>query len=327
RVRLSHQMTRHGGDPVDAANHQRSAIRDLLRSSDLPDVDRDSALHWLMHAASIRHTAAELMKVAFLGPHFSYSHLATIDFFGEAAAMVPLHTIEAVFDAMHRGKVLAGVVPIENSTDGRVVDTLGMFVQHRTPVCGEIRMPIHHNLLGRGNLADVRAVHSKPQALSQCRRWLADHLPEAELVPVSSTTQAAQNAAQQTSVAAIASLPAGRHYGLEALETSIQDNPNNLTRFAVLGNEKTAPTGNDKTLMLFSLRHESGTLAAAMNAFAGRDLNLTWIESFPMPGRPNEYWFIVELEGHANDSDVSKAITDMKTCTRDLNVLGSYPIG
>jgi chorismate mutase/prephenate dehydratase len=223
------------------------------------------------------------------------------------------------------------LVPIENSTDGRIVDTLDMFVRLPVRICGEVQMRIHHNLLGNGSRGEVREVYSKPQAISQCREWLAKHLPEARTVPVTSTAAAAQRAASDRQVAAIASRQAGTNYGLRVLAKHIEDNPDNLTRFAIIGPESGQRTGNDKTSLMFELTHQPGSLADSMVIFKRNRLNLTWIESFPKPGSKQEYLFFVELEGHYKDLRVRRAITALTKKTVRMEILGSYaktaPVG
>jgi chorismate mutase/prephenate dehydratase len=230
-----------------------------------------------------------------------------------------------VFDSVAHGDASFGIVPVENSTDGRVVDTLGMFVRRDMQVCGEVLLPIHHNLLSKTPRAEIVEVHSKPQALSQCRRWLSSQLPDARLVEISSTAAAAKLAAEKFGVAAVASLEAGREYDLDVIDANIEDNPNNITRFAVIGKELPPPTGQDKTAILFQVSHQPGALADAMTVFKLHELNLTWIESFPSPETANEYMFFVELTGHRDDNTVKDAIVALSMATKRLTILGSYP--
>lgn len=270
-------------------------------------------------------------RVAYLGPAFSYSHLAAIERFGQSSQLLPVAAISAVFEAVHRGDARYGIVPIENSTDGRIIDTLEMFVRLPVCICGEVPMRIHHCLLAKCALSDVREVHSKPQALSQCRQWLSQQLPHARAVATTSTTMAAQNAAEQQGVAAIASRQAGVNYALSVLAAQIEDNPDNITRFAVIGPQPSQRTGRDKTSLLFELAHQPGSLADAMTVFKRHRLNLTWIESFPKKGSQNEYLFFVEFEGHPTDLIARKAIRALQKKTVNLRILGSYarmqPVG
>ncbi|MFT7641361.1 MAG: chorismate mutase/prephenate dehydratase, partial [Pirellulaceae bacterium] len=248
------------------------------------------------------------LRIAFLGPKYSFSYLAALERFGECVDFEPVTSIAAVFEEIERGNSQFGLVPIENSTDGRITDTLHMFASKPQRICGEVQLRIHHNLLADCRRDEVTEVHSKPQALSQCRSWLSKHLPQARWVETASTTAAAETAAKSKGAAAIASKPAGDHYGLKLLAGSIEDNPDNITRFAVIGEHQAGSSGNDKTSLMFELAHQPGALADAMNLFKRNQLNLTWIESFPMRGATNEYVFFVELEGHQTDPEVAKAV-------------------
>ncbi|MFK8114146.1 MAG: prephenate dehydratase [Rubripirellula sp.] len=294
----------------------------------LPDdnaIDASVKADLLRHVSSVCLQSVHQLRAAYLGPMHSYSHLATLKYFGDARTLTPVASIPAVFDAVSRGDASAGVVPIENSTDGRVVDTLGMFVRREMQICGEVLLPIHHNLLSKTPRAEIREVHSKPQALSQCRGWLASQLPGARLVEVSSTAAAAKSASEQHGIAAVASIEAGRQYQLDVVDSNIEDNPDNVTRFTVLGRERPAPTGNDKTAILFQVAHQPGALADAMVLFKEQSLNLTWIESFPAPEARNEYLFFVELTGHREDTAVSTAVETLSQSAQRLTILGSYP--
>lgn len=271
------------------------------------------------------------IRVAFLGPEYSYSHMATVARFGQAAEPVPVGTIAAVFEEVERQHVNYGLVPIENSTDGRIVDTLDMFTRASVRICGEVPLRIHHNLLANCDRASIREVHSKPQALSQCREWLAKHLPQAKLVDAASTTMAAKTAAKQKYVAAVASRQAAVNFGLDTLAVNIEDNPANITRFSVIGVEPAKRTGNDKTSLMFKLSHQPGALADAMSIFKRNRLNMTWIESFPDKTSANEYLFFIELEGHQQDTRVRRAMESLQRKAVRIEVLGSFeriePIG
>lgn len=264
-------------------------------------------------------------KVAFLGPAYSYSHLAATHAFGEAHELIPVTTIASVFEEVNRRQVSFGVVPLENSTDGRVADTLDMFVRSPVKICGEVQLKIHHYLMSRSPRSEIVEVYSKPQALSQCRSWLAKHLPNAKLVEMTSTTAAAQLAAERPGAAAVASRQAATQYGLDIIEAEIEDNRFNMTRFAVIGQHSAKCTGRDKTALMFEIPHQPGALADAMAVFRNNQLNLTWIESFPMPGTKNEYLFFVEVEGHESNPKVQKTLQALQRKTVRTVILGSYP--
>lgn len=264
------------------------------------------------------------LRVAYLGPEYTYSHLAAIHRFGHGVELVPVGTISAVFDEVHRGQANYGLVPLENSTDGRVTDTLDMFTRTPVKICSEVQLRIHHNLLGKGTRSKVQEVYSKPQAISQCRNWLAKHVPLARLIEVTSTGAAAQVAHDKPGAAAIASVQAGIHYGLDVLAANIEDIEGNTTRFAVIGNRPGPKTGNDKCSLMFEVPHQPGALADAITIFKRAKLNLTWIESFPIARRKGGYLFFVELEGHETDAPVKKAIAALSAIAVRLEVLGSY---
>ena len=264
-------------------------------------------------------------RIAFLGPLYSFSHLAAIHRFGQSVQLVPVGSIAAVFEEVHRKQSDFGLAPIENSTDGRVADTLDMFTRMRVRICGEVEMRIHHSLLGKCQRTDVREVYSKPQALSQCRNWLAKHLPSARTIEVTSTSTAAQLASEKPGAAAIASVQAGVRYGLDVLAENIEDNPFNTTRFAVIGDHPSPKTSNDRTAVLFQMEHRPGTLADAMMIFKRAKLNLTWIESFPLPGPERGYLFFVEMEAHESDARFRRAMSTLGKKALRLEILGSFP--
>ena len=253
----------------------------------------------LRHVESIcRRGVGQREPVAFLGPIYSYSYLAAVKHFGLVADLVPVTTIAAAFEELVRGQAKFGVVPIENSTDGRIVDTLGMFARSPVQICGEVLLPVHHCLLGRCSRAEVTIVQSKPQALSQCRNWLAQHVPDAKLVEVASTATAA---ARRPKIPVRPQSPAEKRAYIMACRSSMKTSRTILRTSRAsrsLGTGKSNRTGHDKTSLMFQLNHQPGALAAAMIAFQRAAVNLTWIESFPLPNCPNEYLFFVELEGH-----------------------------
>jgi chorismate mutase/prephenate dehydratase len=272
-------------------------------------------------------TAFEPVRIAYLGPEFSYSYSAARKYFGATDGFQAVQTIGAVFEEIEQGHSTYGVVPIENSTDGRIVDTLTMFIRRPVRICGEVLLPIHHNLLAKCDRSEIKEVYSKPQALSQCRVWLAEHLPNAQWVEVASTALAAQIATRTAGAAAVASRDAGIALGLDLVAESIEDNKNNITRFAIIGGDEPKPTTNDKTSLMFQVPHKPGALADVMLLFRDNGLNLTWIESFPVPGVANEYFFFVELDGHRTQPNVENAIRSLEQSAIRLNFLGSYPKG
>ncbi len=272
------------------------------------------------------------LRVAFLGPKYSYSHLAAVAKFGESVEHVPVGSIATVFEEVNRRHVQFGIVPLENSTDGRIADTLDMFV--RLPglkIRAEVRLRVRHCLLGRGEWGDVRRVYSKAQAISQCRGWLGKNLPQATMVDVVSSAEAAAIAQRDPQAAAIASRPAADAYGLHVLVENIEDQANNTTRFAVIAERGERPTGRDKTTLILRLTNSAGSLARAIAPFEKNGVNMTWIESFPTAEFTNElnpsYLFFADVDGHVDDEPVKRALEQVrKRCDR-LEILGSYPKG
>ena len=271
------------------------------------------------------------LRVAYLGPEFTFSHLAAIEAFGQSAELVPVGSIAAVFDEVERSQSQFGVVPMENSTDGRVSDTLECFSHSPVRICAGIPLRIHHCLLGVGGRDQIRTIYSKPQPLSQCRNWLARHLPNADLHEMASTADAARRAKDEQHAAAVASAQAGTNYGLPVIVENIEDNPNNVTRFVVISKTTSQPTGNDKTALLFEVAHKPGALADAMAIFKRSRLNMTMIDSYPVPGSLGSYLFFVEFLGHEEDPPVRKAVAALAKQAQRAEVLGSYaqrePIG
>jgi chorismate mutase/prephenate dehydratase len=344
---LQAEIDRLDRDLLKALNLRAKRTQDLLRADPDSDIARASGqaetrlddlvgrnkgpLTGPCIRAIFRELASDVralekpLRVAFLGPAYSYSHVATLQRFGSSGDLLPVASIAAVFEEVNRGQAQFGVVPLENSTDGRVADTLDMFTRLRVRVCGEVPLRIRHHLLGRCSRSEVTEVYSKPQALSQCRNWLARHLPTARTIEVTSTSTAAQLAQDKPTAAAIASLQAGIHYNLEVLAEDIEDNSSNVTRFAVIGADSAARTGADKMAAMFEVEHRPGALAEAMNVFKRNRLNMTWIESFPIARPEGGYLFFIELDGHEADLKVRRALAALGKRTLRLEVLGSYP--
>lgn len=276
----------------------------------------------------IMSSARELVKevrVAYLGPQFSFTHLAALEKFGKTADLIPVNSIASVFEEVNKGHAEYGIVPIENSTDGRIVDTLDMFTRLPLRICGEVQIAIHHNLLSRSPRSEITEIYSKPQALSQCRDWLARNMPHAKLYDVTSTSTAAALAQSKPGVGAIASRQAAVQYGLDIVAESVEDNAYNVTRFAIIGDHDTKPTSKDRTALLLQIPHSPGSLTDALNAFKLNKINLTWIESFPLRGPETGYLFFLDFEGHSKDAKIKKALALLEKKAVRLEVLGSYP--
>jgi chorismate mutase/prephenate dehydratase len=271
------------------------------------------------------------IRVACLGPKYSYSHLAAVARFGAAVEHVPVGSIAAVFEEVNRRHVQFGLVPLENSTDGRVADTLDMFIKlPNLKIRAEVRLRVHHCLLGRCEWGQIRRVYSKAQALSQCRNWLGKNVPQAAKVEVVSTAAAAELAQREEYAAAVASRAAAGAYRLNVLAENIEDQPHNVTRFAVIADKPGDRTGRDKTTLMMRLPNEAGSLARTIAPFEKLGVNMTWIESFPIPAegsrdRDPSYLFFLDIEGHIEDPPVQKALELVRKRCERLDILGSYP--
>jgi chorismate mutase/prephenate dehydratase len=270
------------------------------------------------------------LRVASLGPLYSYSHLAAVAKFGNSVEHVPLGSISAVFEEVNRRHVQFGLVPLENSTDGRIADTLDMFARMpNLKIRAEVRLRIHHCLMAKCAWGQVQRVYSKAQALSQCRHWIGKNLPHVRVVDVVSTAAAAEHASREDFAAAIASRPAADAYGLNVLAENIEDSRHNVTRFAVISEQAESRTGRDKTTLMLRLPHQVGALFKAIEPFVKHGVNLTWIESFPASDGPvggdQTYLFFADVEGHVQDEPVAKALESLRKRAERIEILGSYP--
>ena len=266
------------------------------------------------------------LTVAYLGPPATHTHLACLQHFGNSIQSLAQESIQDVFEAVEKAKASYGMVPIENSTEGVVNRTLDVLIESEVKICGEVRIRISHDLLSRsGRAEDIEKIYSHPQALEQCRKWLRKTLPHVPLVETVSTAKAAQFAVEDPKAAAIANFSAARIYDLKVIESQIEDYLNNYTRFLILSRENSKRTGRDKTSLLLSIPHTPGSLYQVLRSFSERGINLTKIESRPVKGRPWEYVFFLDFEGHVTDSQIIETMAELKKNVLFLKVLGSYP--
>jgi len=264
-------------------------------------------------------------KIAVLGPEGTWTHQAAIKKFGHAAEYLALASFREVFDLVVRGKADFGVLPIENSFNGAVFDTLDLFVESPLKICGQILQRIEHAIMSTGSREQIEKIYSHPQALGQCKKWLEQQFPNALQVPVASTSLAAQMAAKDPCVAAIATPLAAELYGLSILEHAIQDSATNTTRFLILGVEEREPTGDDRTSILFAIHDKPGALFSALGAFEECEVNLSKIESRPSKQKEWEYIFHIDIAGHKSDEKVARAIEKLEEHCSMTKILGSYP--
>lgn len=266
------------------------------------------------------------LKIAYFGQPGTNTHIAALQKFGSSSDYVAGPTLKDVFLEVERGRAHYGVVPIENSTEGMVNHTLDLFVESELKICSEVFMPISYTLMSKsGSLAKVKKVYSHPQALGQCRVWLEGNLPGVAVVESASTARAAQQAAKDGQVAAIAPELAARMYQLKPIARHIEDMQDNFTRFLVIGRTNAERTGSDKTSLMVSIKDKVGALFALLRPFEKRGLNLTSIESRPSRKKAWDYYFFIDFLGHVSDAKVQASIREIEKASLTVKVLGSYP--
>lgn len=266
------------------------------------------------------------LDIAYLGPEGTFTQTAALKHFGHSVNTAAFASIDQVFREVESGASNYGVVPVENSIEGVVNHTLDMLNHSSLVICGEVELRIHHHLLTKDeSLAELTKVYSHQQSLAQCRAWLDTHLIKAERIAVTSNAEAARITSDEKNVAAIASEAAGELYGLNNLASNIEDEPDNTTRFLVIGKSSCLASGNDKTSLIFSAPNKPGALHKMLSCFAENDISMTRIESRPSRREMWAYVFFVDIEGHAEDEPVKKALADLEECSAMLKLLGSYP--
>ena len=267
-------------------------------------------------------------SVAFLGPEGTFSHAAALKQFGRTGEFQAVDTIADVFTEVEAGRVRYGIAPIENTTEGAVTPTLDALARTTLSISAEIVVKVDHYLMALdSDPASVRRIVSHPQPLAQCRQYLAERYPGVELQETASTAAAARIASQEEGTAAVASRIAAEQYGLEIIAGSIQDQAGNVTRFIVLGEDaSTRPTGEDRTSLCISVHDEVGILGRILAPFTANKVNLSMIESRPLPGRPWEYSFFIDIGGHSSEGKVKRALTQVAKSAISVKVLGSYPV-
>ena len=266
--------------------------------------------------------------IAYLGPAFTFTHLASMKKFGSSVSYLSCETITDVFAEVEKERANYGVVPIENSIEGAVNHTLDMFIDSDLKICSEVFLEISHSLMSKeSSKGKIKKVYSKQEVFGQCRLWLESNLTGVELVEVSSTAKAAEIASKEKGSACIASEIAANKYGLKILYRSIEDSGHNVTRFLIIGKTYAKPTKGDKTSIMFFVKDKAGALHDMLVPFKKYRINMTKIESRPSKVRAWEYYFFVDLEGHVEDNKVKKALSELERASSYLKVLGSYPAG
>jgi len=333
-VKLLNERTRHvlaigeiklkAGEEIYAPHRERAVLHRVCKLNGGP-MTNDSLRAVYREIMSSALSLEKSMTIAYLGPEATFTHQAAIRRFGASLRYSPQKTIADVFAEVSKNRADYGVVPIENSTEGVVTHTLDMFVDSDLKIVSQIVLPVQHCLLSRSRRTQIKKLFAHPQALAQCRAWVQNHLPRAEIIETSSNARSAEFAGRENESAAIAGLLAAEKYRLPVLEYDIQDNAANATRFLVLGRRSTPPTGKDRTSVMFSIVDQVGALYRALAPFRRYRINMTKIESRPSKRKVWEYFFFVDCDGHVNDRKVDRALALLSEQCSFVKVLGSYP--
>ncbi len=314
-----------GSKSIFAPDREMQVMNGVLRNNKGPLSDASMSAIFREVISACR-ALEKPVTVSYFGPAGSNTHIASIMKFGDSTTFVPVNTIPDVFSAVERSNAHYGVVPVENSTEGIVNHTLDMFLLSDLRICAEIYAPISHNLLSAStNMSEIKRIYSIGQAFAQCRNWLANNMPGVEILEVSSTAKGAKMCEGDPTSAAIASTLAAREYSLNIVAQGIEDNPHNKTRFLIIGHSKHEPCGKDKTSVVFSVPHKSGSLFHSLKAFEDEHINLMMIESRPTKAMPWEYIFFVDCQAHEKDANMQRALAKLGEMALFVKVLGSYP--
>ena len=315
------------GQPIYAPEREEKVLRALAAKavemkSRLPEQSIRAIYREIMSAAL---ALEKDITIAYFGPHATNTHQAARSRFGTSVSYVPQVTIADVFDAVARGRADYGVVPIENSTEGAVNHTLDVFMESDLRICAQILMRIENHLASKCPRGEIRRLYSHPQVFGQCRQWLQRTLPNVELVEVGSTPRAAELAASEPNSGCLVARMAAEEFGLPIIEQSVQDNPNNTTRFLVLGLKASPPTGDDRTSLMFCVRDEPGALFKALEPFNRLRISMSKIESRPSKRKAWEYFFFVDVDGHAEQTPLKEAVAELSNHCTLVKILGTYP--
>ena len=318
---------KNGGDSASFYRPEREAeILSKILARNLGPLSGEEMARLFREIMSSCLALEQPLRIAYLGPEGTFTQAAALKHFGHSVQTDSHFSIDEVFREVEAGAGQYGVVPVENSTEGVITHTLDMFLNSPLKITGEVQLRIHHNLLSAAESASaLRRVYSHQQSLAQCRGWLDEHMAGVERVAVSSNAEAARLAAQDKEAAAIASAAAADIYGLRVLVANIEDEPDNTTRFIVIGREQVPPSGKDKTSLLLSASNKPGALHHLLAPFARHGISMTRIESRPSRRGVWEYVFFVDIEGHAADARVAQALDELRAEAAMLKVLGSYP--
>jgi len=316
-----------GGTAAYRPERETAILRRISRNAGVLGAERIAAI--FREIISACRGLEQAIRVSYLGPEGTFSEQAVRKHFGRAVQAVPAASVDDAFRRCEAAEAHFTVVPVENSTEGAVGRTLDLLVATPLRICAEIELRVQQNLLSRSrNVNSIRKIYSHAQSLAQCNGWIGQNLPGAERVPVGSNAEAAKRAAAEKGAAAIAGEAAAERYRLHVLARSIEDNPNNTTRFLVLGKLDPSPTGKDRTSLVMSAENKPGAVHALLTPLAAHRVSMTRIESRPSRARSElwEYLFFIDVEGHQKDASVASAIAELRQKAPYLKILGSYPV-
>jgi len=319
--RLKNESNRAKWDPL----RERQIYERLLTMNDgvFPEIALRSIFNEIITSCRL---SQKKIAVAYLGPEATFTHLAGVKYFGHSARFEPMDSIDDVFSEVEKKRTNYGIVPVENSIEGSIFNTLDSFMKYKVKICGEVLLEISHNLVCRsGNIEDIQTVASHAQPLAQCREWLRKHLPQTPTLPVFSTGAAAQMAANNPNIGAIASSLAIKTYDLQVVVKGIEDYQGNTTRFLVIGDHSPSPSGADRTSLLLGLMDRPGALNQVLTVLSEEDINLAKIESRPIKGKQWKYLFFLDMMGHIDDDKIRRGCERLKDICSYFEWLGSYP--
>ena len=333
-VRLINERTKHvlaigeiklkAGEEIYAPHRERAVLQRVSRLNAGPITNEQlRAIYREVMSSAL--ALEKTLTIAYFGPEATFTHQAAIKRFGSSLHYAAQKTIADVFTEVSKNRADYGVVPVENSTEGVVTHTLDMFVDSDLKIVSQIVLKVQQCLMSNSPRKQIKKLYVHPQSLAQCRIWIQNNLPRAEIVETSSNARSAELAAKEKNTAAIGGLLAAEKYGLRVLEQDIQDNAANATRFLVLGRKCSPPTGKDRTSIMVSIADKVGALHHALAAFRRFRINLTKIESRPSKRKAWEYFFFIDCDGHAHDKKVAKAIAHLEQECSYVKILGSYP--
>ncbi|MDA0831323.1 MAG: prephenate dehydratase [Proteobacteria bacterium] len=304
---------------------REAQVHRRLHAKNSGPLSNDTISHLFTEVISSCRAQEELLTVACLGPAGTFSEEAVLKQFGSQIKLIYCPTIDEVFKSVGSNVAAYGVVPLENSTEGAISRTLDLLFESPLKLCGEIGLPVRHNLLSKEKPENIEKIYSHSQSLSQCQKWLGQHFPSAQLIPVASNAAAAKLVATEARSAAIAGRIAGEHFGLTVIHSSIEDKPDNTTRFGVVSKSEVGTSGSDKTSIVLATQHEPGAILVLLEPLAKNGISMTRFESRPSGLGLWEYMFFIDLEGHKDDEVMQAALSEIQSKSGFFKILGSYP--